>query len=127
MTVVVLTNNYATVAGSITEAIAGMVFGKAITTPAVTLASNPHDSDPRIAGNYRVAVRGWTFTIEFRDGRPVAMWNEVRMSSMLRVSDDTWFEPLDWATLQLKFDDGGKFVGGTFTLPGSVPLKVERL
>ena len=41
-------------------------------------------------------------------------------------SDDTWFEPLDWATLTLKFDDAGKFVSGSFSFPGIKPAAVIR-
>jgi CubicO group peptidase (beta-lactamase class C family) len=127
VTVVVLSNNYASVPSTITEEVAKMVFGETVATPAVKLASNPNDAEMRIAGNYRIAARGWTFTISFREGKPVAAWTDIRMSAMLRMSDDTWFEPLDWATLQLKFDDAGKFVEGTFTIPGFGPQKVERL
>jgi len=128
VTVVVLSNNYASVPSSITEAVARMVFGEMVAAPQVKLAANPNDADPRIAGKYAIPSRGWTFTISFHDGRPVAAWTELRMSQMLRMSDDTWFEPLDWATLQLKFDDAGKFVEGTFTIPGFAGTqKVERL
>ncbi|HEV7425947.1 MAG TPA: serine hydrolase domain-containing protein [Thermoanaerobaculia bacterium] len=127
VTVVVLSNNYASVPSTITEAVARMVFGETVATPSVKLAANPNDADARIAGKYSIPSRGWTFTISFRDGKPVAAWTDIRMSAMLRMSDDTWFEPLDWATLQLKFDDAGKFVDGTFTIPGfGGPQKVER-
>ncbi|HEX3578326.1 MAG TPA: serine hydrolase domain-containing protein [Thermoanaerobaculia bacterium] len=127
VTVVVLSNNYASVPSTITEAVARMVFGETVATPSVKLAANPNDADPRIAGDYRIPSRGWTFTVSFRDGKPIAAWTDIRMSAMLRMSDDMWFEPLDWATLQLKFDDAGKFVDGAFTIPGfGGPQKVER-
>jgi hypothetical protein len=104
-----------------------MVFGEAVATPSVTLAANPNESDPRIIGNYAVPSRGWTFTISSRGGKPLLAWTGIRMSAILRVSGDTWLEPLDWATLQLKFDDAGKYVEGTFTIPGLGAQKVERL
>jgi CubicO group peptidase (beta-lactamase class C family) len=126
VTVVVLSNNYSSVPSTITDAVARMVFGETVAIPSIKLASNPNDANPRIAGKYAIPSRGWTFNITFHDGRPIAAWTELRMSQMLRMSDDTWFEPLDWATLQLKFDDAGKFVDGTFTIPGFGPQKVER-
>jgi CubicO group peptidase (beta-lactamase class C family) len=127
VTVVVLSNNYASVPSTITEAVAGMVFGETVETPSVKLAANPNEVDPRIIGNYSIPGRGWTFNISLRGGKPVLAWTDIRMSAILRVSGDTWFEPLDWATLQLKFDDAGKYVEGTFTLPGLGAQKVERL
>ena len=126
VTVVVLSNNYATVAGSITQSIAAMIFDQPYTIPDVKTAADPYRADPKIAGHYRVEGRPWTFSVLFRDGRPIAAWNKVRQSAMLRVSDDTWFEPLDWATLTLKFDDSGKFVDGSFAFPGMQPAKVIR-
>jgi len=126
VTVVVLSNNYATVSGSITQAIAAMLFDQPYTIPTVKIAADPYRTDPKIVGRYRVEGRPWTFSVTIRDGRPIAAWSAVRQSAMLRVSDDTWFEPLDWATLTLKFDDAGKFVGGSFAFPGIEPARVIR-
>ncbi|HSP13557.1 MAG TPA: serine hydrolase domain-containing protein [Thermoanaerobaculia bacterium] len=126
VTVVVLTNNYAPVAGNITQAVAAMIFDQPYTVPSVNLAADPYALDSRINGHYAVEGRGWTFTIEVRDGRPVLEWNSIRQSALLRVSDGTWFEPLDWATLTLKFDAEGKFVEGSFVYPGTPAAKVHR-
>jgi CubicO group peptidase (beta-lactamase class C family) len=127
VTVVVLTNNYATVAATVTQSIAAMIFDKPYTVPSVKLAADPYlPPNPGIAGKYRVEGRPWTFTIEIRQGRPIVSWTPVRQSAMLRMSDDTWFEPLDWATLQMKLDDAGRFVEGWFTYPGTDAAKVLR-
>ncbi len=126
VTVIVLTNNYATVASGIAQSLAAMIFDQPYEVPSVKLAADPHSADPKIAGHYTVEGRGWTFTILFREGRPVAAWNSIRQSAMLRVSDDTWFEPLDFANLQLKFDANGNFVEGWFRYPGMEVAKVTR-
>jgi CubicO group peptidase (beta-lactamase class C family) len=127
VTVVVLTNNYATVAGTVTQAIAAMIFDKPYTIPSAPLAADPYQPAPAgIVGKYRVEGRPWTFSVYVRDGRPVAAWTPIRQSAMLRLSDDTWFEPLDWAKLQMKFDADGKFVEGWFTYPGTDAAKVVK-
>ena len=125
VTVVVLSNNYATVAGSIAEHVAGIYFGRDAPDPRVALASNPLPMDPRFAGSYEVVGRPWTFTLSVRDGRPIVAWNEIRKSGLWRIDDDTWFSPLDWAKLTLRFRADGEF-DGKFELPLSEPLAVRR-
>ncbi|MBV8518689.1 MAG: beta-lactamase family protein [Acidobacteria bacterium] len=127
VTVVVLTNNYATTAGGVAQSIAAMLFDRPYTIPSVTLAADPYrPPDPRLEGHYRVEGHPWTFTLSIRDGRGLVTWARIRQSALLRVSDDTWFEPLDWATLQLKTDADGNFSEGWFRYPGLEPAKVVR-
>ncbi|HEU5248591.1 MAG TPA: serine hydrolase domain-containing protein, partial [Thermoanaerobaculia bacterium] len=125
VTVVVLTNNYATVAGTIAESVAAMYFGRDVPSPAVSLAANPAPMDPQFTGDYEVIGRPWRFALFQRSGKPVIAWNEIRMSALKRIDADTWFSPLDWARLTFRFRDDGAFEG-TLRLPGSEPLVVRR-
>jgi CubicO group peptidase (beta-lactamase class C family) len=125
--VIVLTNNYASVAANIAQSVAAMMFDQPYTIASAKLADDPYRApDPRIEGRYRVEGRPWTFSISIRDGRPLVTWTPIRQSAMLRMSDDTWFEPLDFATLQLKLDAEGKLVEGWFAYPGMERAKVVR-
>jgi len=126
VTVVVLSNNSASVPGAIADAVARMQFGEAVAPPSIRLAASPHAIDPRALGAYAVAGRPWTFRIELREARPVLAWTPLRQGALLRVSEDTWFEPFDWALLKLRFDAAGGLVEGTFTLPGQDPLAIVR-
>lgn len=127
VTVVVLSNNYATVPAMIAQSIAAMMFDKPYTVPSVKLAADPFAApDRRLEGSYRVEGRPWTFTISIRDGRPIVSWTSTRQTAMLRMSDDTWFEPFDWATLQLRLAPDGTLAEGWFHYPGMPPLKVVR-
>jgi CubicO group peptidase (beta-lactamase class C family) len=125
VTVVVLSNNYATVPGAITRDVAGMVFGQKAPSPAVKLASSPAPIDPRLLGTYAVEGRPWTLTISLHEGRPLLSWNEIRQSALLRVDGDTWFSPLDWARFQLRFDESGTFQG-TMSMAAMEPLRLIR-
>jgi CubicO group peptidase (beta-lactamase class C family) len=127
VTVVVLSNNYASVAGTLAQSVAAMILDKPYSVPSVKLAADPFSPpDRHIEGSYRVEGRPWTFTISIRDGRPVVSWSAIRQSAMLRMSGDTWFEPLDWATLQLKLAPDGTLAEGWFNYPGLAQLKVVR-
>jgi CubicO group peptidase (beta-lactamase class C family) len=127
VTVIALTNNYAPVAGTVTQDVAAMIFDKAYEIPSAKLAADPYRPvDSALVGQYKVEGRPWTFKLMIRDGRPVMQWTLIRQSPLLRMSDDTWFEPFDWATLQLKLDAEGRFVEGWFRFPGIEPLKVVR-
>jgi hypothetical protein len=126
VTVVVLSNNYAGMAAVITEAVAGMIFGKTIETPTVTVAKDPYSAPQHAAGFYSVNDRPWFFWLRFRDGKPYIAWSEMRIGALLRVSEDTWFEPFDWGMLKLQFDAEGKFVDGSFQFPNQPPLKIVR-
>jgi D-alanyl-D-alanine carboxypeptidase len=100
VTVVVLSNNYATVPGTITQDLAAMYFGRDVPNAAVKLAANPAPLDPRFLGAYDVEGRTWKLSIVMRDGKPVASWNEIRQSALFRIDDETWFSPLDWARVR---------------------------
>ena len=125
VTVVVLSNNYATVAGPIAENVAAMYFGREVPSAEVALAKSPAPMDARFAGSYEVVGRPWKFTLSLRDGRPVVAWNDVRKSALHRIDADTWFSPLDWAKFTLQFAADGTF-DGKFTLPGAEPLVIKR-
>lgn len=126
VTVVVLSNNYASVAGSITRDVAAMYFGQEVSSPAVKLAVNPKSLDPRFLGSYEIEGRPWKLQIAMREGVPYLHWNEVRQSAMLRMDEDTWFSPLDWAQFHLRIGENGS-VEGSFELPGSEPLALIPL
>jgi hypothetical protein len=81
--------------------------------------------DPKFTGGYEVVGRPWRFTLSMRGGKPVIAWNEIRMSALKRIDADTWFSPLDWAKLTLRFRDDGAFEG-SFALPGADPLAVKK-
>ena len=125
VTVVVLSNNYATVPGKIAEDVAAMYFGREVPSPEVALAKDPRPMDPRLAGSYEVVGRPWQFTLTIRDGHPVVAWNEIRLTALHRIDDDTWFSPLDWARMTLRVRPDGTFEGA-FLLPGSDPLVLKR-
>jgi CubicO group peptidase (beta-lactamase class C family) len=125
VTVVVLSNNYATVTSAIAEHVAAMYFGREVPNAEVALAANPKPMDSKFVGEYGVDGRPWKFTLSLRDGRPVVAWTEIRKSALKRIDEDTWFSPLDWAKLTLRFREDGTF-DGSFTLPGADPLAVKR-
>jgi CubicO group peptidase (beta-lactamase class C family) len=125
VTVVVLTNNYATIAGNATQDIAAMYFGSKVASPAVKTASNSIPFDKRFEGSYAVEGRPWTFTIAMRDGRPVVVYNEVRISALHAIDANTWFAPLDWVTMRLNVDEQGVFTG-SFQLPDGTTMKLAR-
>jgi hypothetical protein len=125
VTVVVLSNNYATVPSRIAEDVAAIFFGREVASAEVALAKDPRPMDPRLAGSFEVVGRPWTFTLSFRDGRPVVAWNESRLTAVHRIDDNTWFSPLDWAKFTLRFKPDGAFEGA-FLLPGSEPLPIKK-
>ena len=125
VSVVVLSNNYASVPGTIAEAVAGIYFGREVASPEVALAANPKPMDPRLTGSYEVVGRPWTFTLSIREGRPIVAWTEARVSGLSRIDDETWFSPLDWAKFTLRLQPDGTFAGA-FLMPGSEPLPIKR-
>lgn len=118
---VVLSNNYASVPGTITQDLAALYFGRDVASPEVKLAANPAPFDPRFTGAYDVEGRPWKLTILLRDGKPVASWTEIRQSALLRIDDETWFSPLDWA--RFRFPKAGD---ATMQFAGAPPLKLIR-
>jgi CubicO group peptidase (beta-lactamase class C family) len=125
VTVVVLSNNYASVPGTIAESVAAMYFGREVASPDVPLAANPRPMDPRFVGSYEVVGRPWTFTLSLFEGRPIVAWTEARVSSLHRIDEDTWFSPFDWAKFILRFRPDSTFEG-SFAIPGSEPLAIKR-
>lgn len=125
VTVVVLSNNYATVAGTIAEHVAAMYFGREVPSAEVPLAKSPAPMDPRFAGSYEVVGRPWTFTLSLREGRPVVAWTEIRKSALHRIDEVTWFSPLDWAKLTMRFREDGAFEG-SLAFPTGEPIVVKR-
>jgi CubicO group peptidase (beta-lactamase class C family) len=125
VSVVVLSNNYASVPGTIAENVAGIYFGREVASPEIALAANPKPMDPRLAGTYEVVGRPWTFTLSIREGRPIVAWTEARVSGLSRIDDDTWFSPFDWAKFTLRLRSDGTFEGA-FLMPGSEPLPIKR-
>jgi CubicO group peptidase (beta-lactamase class C family) len=125
VTVVVLSNNYATVPSTITRDVAAMYFGEKYESPEVVLAKNPGPMDPRLAGSYEVVGRTWEFTISVRDGRPFVSNSPVRRSALFRIDSDTWFAPLDWGKVRLHLAPDGAFEGSV-AFPGSEPMTLKR-
>ncbi|MGZ8780242.1 MAG: hypothetical protein ACXW31_09975, partial [Thermoanaerobaculia bacterium] len=59
------------------------------------------------------------FTITIRGGKPFLSWNPVRVSALVPIAEDTWFEKFDWLTLKAERDATGKITGFTGTAPWS--------
>ena len=115
VSIVVLSNNYASVSGALAERITRIHFGaevEASPAPKVVEGIKPHAS---MAGDWRIEDMPWPFSISLRDGTPLMIWNEIRQGSLLPIDKDTWFTPFDWATLKFERDQGGMITGGTMT------------
>ena len=125
VSVVVVSNNYATVPSKIAEDVAALYFGRDVPSPEVALAKNPKPMDPRLAGSYEVVGRPWKFALTIREGHPVIAWTDVRLSALHRIDDDTWFAPLDWARMKLRMQPDGTF-DGSLSIPGFDPLAIKR-
>ncbi|HET7434319.1 MAG TPA: serine hydrolase domain-containing protein [Thermoanaerobaculia bacterium] len=114
MTIVVLSNNYATVPGMIARDVAAMVYGAPYQNPIAPVAVRGKVPEANIAGRYTVADKPWKANIEMRQGKPVLLWNDVRRSALIRIAEDTWFSPLDWSKFRFTFDANGKVTGAQF-------------
>jgi CubicO group peptidase (beta-lactamase class C family) len=127
-TIVVLANNYANVPGTITGAIAGMLYDRPFLPSAVDVATDQSTPiDPRILGRYSLEGIPFPFTIDLRRGVPVLSFNPRRMSRLLRLADGSWFSPLEWATLRFSCDETA-CRSASWTSGGSErPLAVTRL
>jgi CubicO group peptidase (beta-lactamase class C family) len=125
ITIVVLSNNYSPIAGTMSGDIASMYFGKPYTNPSFPkLQAAPLDA--RALGTYSLESFPNPFTVVDRGGHGVVVWNEIRQSAMLPVAgaERKWFMPLEWGTFELN----GDFSEGTFNAAwGSKTLKVTRL
>ncbi|HKO58642.1 MAG TPA: serine hydrolase domain-containing protein [Thermoanaerobaculia bacterium] len=126
VTVVVLNNNYATVAGTVAPAILRLFLGRDAPNPRLELAAS-QDFDPRLIGTWDVPDRGWVYIIGVRNGRPYAGADPLRRSAILRMKNGRWFLPLDWQQMEVKFDDVGKVSEAWLYPPGAEqPLKMVR-
>lgn len=124
--VIVLSNSYAPVTGSIARDVAAMVLGQPWTKPSVPAGAGSKPVDPRLFGSWSLETINNPFTIETRHGRTVLSWNTARQSAILRAGEDTYFVPFEWATVVFRFSPDGT-VEGTWTAPWSdKPLKVTR-
>ena len=126
LAIVVMSNSYSPLAGSIAKDIAAMVFKQSYTVLAAPPKTDARPIDPKLFGSWDLETIGNPFSIEMRHGRPVISWTTVRQSAILRTGDDTYFSPFDWATIAFRFGEGGT-IDGTWITPWSdKPLKVTR-
>ena len=124
LTVVVLSNNYSPVAGTIAEDVAAMYFGEKYTIQSVELA--PNTFDPRLVRAYTVEGTPWSFNILMRGSTPYVKWGPIRQEAMLPAGPNRWFLPLDFGMLTLRLDDSGQLVEGTMVAPWSdKPMAVK--
>jgi CubicO group peptidase (beta-lactamase class C family) len=126
LAVVVMSNSYSPVAGSIARDVAAMVFGQPYKSPVAPASAGTRSIDSRLFGSWTLEGFPNPFSIEMRHGRAVLSWSAVRQSAILRAGDDSYFCPLDWATVVFRFGRDGP-IDGTWTAPWSdKPLKVTR-
>ena len=103
-----------------------MVFGQTYKSPVVPSSAGSRPIDSRLFGSWTLEGFPNPFSIETRHGRTVLSWNAVRQSAILRTGDDSYFCPLDWATVVFRFGEDGT-IDGTWTAPWSdKPLKITR-
>lgn len=124
--VVVMSNSYSPLAGSIARDVAAMLLKQPYAAPSAPAKSDARPIDPRLFGSWSLETIENPFTIEMRHGRPVIIWSAARQSAILRTGDDSYFSPFDWATIVFRPGEGGA-IEGTWTTPWSgKPLKVTR-
>ena len=126
LAVVVLSNSYSPIAGAIAKDVAAMVLKQSYSVPSMPVQKSSRPIDSRIFGSWTLEGFPNPFSIEMRHGRAVLSWNAVRQSAILRTGDDSYFLPLDWATVVFRFGGDGT-IDATWTSPWSdKPLKVTR-
>ena len=124
LTVAVASNNYAPVTSWIADAAASIYYEQPYDLPAPIRPMEKLPSTKEILGTYRMGTFP-PFTITLRSGRPFLAWNPVRVSALVPIAPDTWFEKLDWLTLKVKRDENGTMTGFTATAPWSAnPIDV---
>ena len=122
VTVVVLSNNYSPVAGTIAADIAAMVFEKPYKIPEVTPQTAP--LDPRIAGTW--SLEGYpNFTVVQRNGRNIIIWTTARHEALIPLQHDEYFAPLDFAKVKFTFEPTQSAVWDAPWAPH--PLTVTRV
>src|SRR5262249_4383803 len=124
--VIVLSNSYSPVTGTIARDVAAIHFGQPYEAPsAPPKGSKPIDS--RLFGKWSLEGFPNPCTIEMRHGRPLPSWTPVRQSAILRVGENQYSLPLDWATATFRFSEDGS-AEGTWTAPWTdKPLKITRV
>lgn len=125
LAVVVLSNSYAAVAGTIAKDVAAIAFKKPYPKRAADLSGNG-PVDPKLFGSWAVEGFPNPLTIETKHGHALASWSATHQNAILRTGDNTYFLPLDWATLNFSSAPGGA-VEGTLAAPWSdKPRKMTR-
>jgi hypothetical protein len=125
--VVALSNNYSPVTSWIADAAASIYFEKPYNPPAAIRSTGDWSAANDLLGRFSVSTFP-PFTITMRNGRPFLSWNPVRVSALVPVAPDTFFEKLDWMTLKIERDEKGQAIGLVATAPwASNPMPVKRL
>lgn len=123
LTVVVLSNNYAPLPGTIAETVAKAVFGMPYEVAAAPKILATGTFDPRMLGSWNLEGLPYQFTLELRSGTPILTWTPARQSAYLRIGERTWFSPFDWARIEWEPD----YAKATWTAPwAEKPLAVTR-
>jgi hypothetical protein len=125
LTVVVMSNSYSPIAGAIAKDVSAIAVGQSYAIPiAPSVGSRPIDS--RLLGSWSLEGFPNPLSIEMRRGRAIGSWNTVRQTAILRTGEDSYFLPLDWATVVFRFD-GDRAIEGTWTAPwADKPLKLTH-
>lgn len=124
VTVVVLSNNYAPMTGSIAELAAAACLGLPYEPPQAPATVSTGVVDPRLVGAYRLETIPHPFRIELRDGAPLVVWTPSRRSAMRRIDERSWFLPFDWAIVTFEADARS----GSWRAPwADRPLAVTRI
>jgi CubicO group peptidase (beta-lactamase class C family) len=126
ITVVVLSNNYATVPAMIARDVAGMMFDIPYDVPSYPAAVTGKIPESRVTGIWGVEGRDWTANIQMQQGKLVVVWHEIRKSALVRIAEDTWFSPLDWSRFRFTFDAEGNVTGGEFLYQKEGALKFVK-
>ena len=127
VTVAVMSNNYAPMTQGIVDAVTAMYFEKPYEIPSLPKASAPQPPATEILGTYKMGTFP-PFTISLRSGAPFLSWNPMRVSTLVAIGPDTWFEKFDWLVLKVERDANGKAIGFTGTAPWAAqPMKAERV
>jgi CubicO group peptidase (beta-lactamase class C family) len=102
LTVVVLSNNYSPIAGTIGRDVAAMYFNQPYKVPEIT--PHPAALDPRVTGTW--SLEGYpNFTVTVRNGRNVLVWTSARQEALIPLGNDEYFAPLDFAKVKFTFDE----------------------
>lgn len=127
LTIAVLSNNYAPMTQGIADAAAAMYFERDYALPQQIKPVAKWPPLEEIVGRYSMGTFP-PFSITIRGGKPFLAWNPVRVSALVPIGEDIWFEKFDWLTLKVQRDAAGKITGFTGTAPWSrEPMQVTRI